>query len=178
MESPVSEPLSYEAVTILNAIRETAQITREMHQRNEGRLAEMEMELRRHTGILDRYLVKQEAIQKVLDEFSGANSLYVQFGDFRSELKTAKAQVSAFEAQVNAVKQEYTQKMREMTERREQEMRQMEERRAHQEELDTKREEAEAQRQREHEKNQYGMWMALIAGGFSVLKMLVDFLKK
>jgi hypothetical protein len=153
----MGEQMTYNTSLILNAIRDTAQVTKEMHVRNEERLEVLEGQLRKHADILGQYLIKQEAWERLQAEFSGSNSFYVQISTLRMELTRAKEVVAQIQA-------ECANELRSLIEGRE------------------KREEDEAQRQREHEKNVSNMRTALISSfsaiALALIQLAMQFFKK
>lgn len=168
---------------ILNAIeqsakmtRDAAEVTRGMHQKSESRLERIEDVVRKHAEIFGQFLDIREGWKRLELEFSGANSLHVQFSNFRSDLAIAKgqmstmgAQINAFELLINAIKQEHAKELRNLVERREQELKQMEERRERQEELETQREIEFQKQKQEHQNNNYKILGALITGIGAIL---------
>lgn len=142
---------------ILNAIRDTAQVTKDMHQRNETRLEVMERQLQKHNGLLDQYLIKQEAWERLQQEFSGPKSFYVQLSVLQGELTRANEVVAA-------IRTECANELRKLIEGREE------------------REQEEEQRKRDHENNSAKVRLALIAAFgtmiTSISAILLEIFKK
>lgn len=140
-----------------DAIRSTAQITKDLHERNESRLATMERQLQKHTGMFDQYLIKQEAWERLQQEFSGSNSFYVQLSMLKMELTRAKEVVTAIQI-------ECATELKKLIEGRQQ------------------REEEEEQRKRDHENNSAKVRLALIAAFgtmiTSISAILLEIFKK
>lgn len=138
---------------ILDALKESALVTKDFHRQNENRLGAIESEQRRQGEILQQYLVKKESWEQVQAEFSGQNSLHVQIAALRYEISTSKHQ------------------MQEIQNKCEEDMERVEERREQQDAL-------EERRQAQHKSNVTKLWVAMIAGISGLLMAVIELFKK